>query len=86
MDDKDLIGYDCLRCVYARWHKTNSGAHHPSGEGVCEYPYKIPELPASMYWVGGEPKPCGGHINRKEGLKSPCPHKKRISDDDPRVF
>lgn len=64
---------NCLGCKYANWDKTETGRLHPSGRGVCSYPWKLPKLPASMYWLGGfEPKPNGGFISRREELKDHC--------------
>lgn len=63
----------CLNCKHANWDKTIAGKLHPSGHGICEYPWKMPQLPASMYWVGMfSPKPSGGYISRKEELKDHC--------------
>lgn len=55
----------CIGCVHANWTKTANGRLHPSGEGRCTYPYRVPELPASMYWLT-QSVPCGGVINRKD--------------------
>lgn len=63
----------CLNCKYAKWDKTKSGNLHPSGDGLCFYPFAIPKLPASMYWIGKVPPyPCGGSISRKTELKEHC--------------
>jgi hypothetical protein len=63
----------CLDCKYAVWDRTAKGRLHPSGEGKCTYPYKVPELPKSMYWIGGiPPSQCGGYISRKKELKDHC--------------
>ena len=56
---------NCNNCKYADWKKTVAGKLHPSGEGKCLYPYKVPPFPASMYWMNIETTPCGGFINRK---------------------
>ncbi len=65
----------CLHCKYAEWNKTASGRLSPSGDGKCTYEYRIPQLPASMYWTGrSDPVPCGGYINRKNELKNHCPY------------
>jgi hypothetical protein len=61
----------CTNCKYAEWKKTASGRLHPSGDGRCQFTYKLPPLPQSMYWIGS-PSPCGGHINRKNDLKDHC--------------
>ena len=41
----------CNGCKYAMWKKTKTGSLCPSGIGTCEYRYKIPSLPKSMYFV-----------------------------------
>lgn len=65
----------CVNCKYAEWERTKAGKLHPSGEGVCKYPWKCPPLPASMYWLWiREPTPCGGSISRKNELKDDCPY------------
>lgn len=55
----------CIGCVHADWKKTEKGNLHPSGDGRCKYPYVVPPLPASMYWIS-KSGPCGGYINRKD--------------------
>lgn len=67
----------CLDCSHAVWDKTKTGKLHPSGLGKCLYKFKIPELPSSMYWIGGNPHPCGGSIFRKEELKNHCVYYQR---------
>ena len=63
----------CLNCKYADWRRTGAGRLHPSGDGRCQYPWKTPPLPASMYWIQiGGPMPAGGHISRKSELKEHC--------------
>jgi len=61
----------CVGCQYAVWKRTKAGRLHPSGDGRCAYEYKIPALPASMYFIH-KPTPCGGLINRHKGLTKPC--------------
>jgi hypothetical protein len=64
-----------LNCTHAVWNKTKSGKLHPSGDGTCAYPWKMPQLPASMYWIGSglrAPTPSGGYISRKTELKEHC--------------
>ena len=56
----------CIGCVHAEWNKTANGRLHPSGDGRCKYPYVLPPLPASMYWISFERTPSGGWISRKE--------------------
>jgi hypothetical protein len=63
----------CTGGKYARWQKTKAGRLHPSGDGECTFKVKIPQLPASMYWIGRtDPVPHGGHINRREDLEDHC--------------
>jgi len=62
----------CVGCKYADWQRTSIGRLHPGGIGQCKYPYKIPPLPASMYWFHEDKTPCGGFINRKNDLKDHC--------------
>lgn len=63
----------CVGCRYAKWEVTSIRRLHPSGRGKCKYPYKVPKLPACMYWVTTkEPKPCGGYINRHDAFKDHC--------------
>ena len=61
----------CNGCKFADWKKTDGGKLHPSGDGICTYEYKVPDLPACMYWIS-EQKPCGGRINRRAELKRHC--------------
>jgi hypothetical protein len=64
---------DCTDCKHAAWRTTAAGKLHPSGDGKCSYPWKLPPLPASMYWIsGGGPTPFGGRISRREPLKDHC--------------
>ncbi len=64
----------CNGCKYAEWNKTAAGRLHPSGDGKCCYEYKVPPLPAALYWLGGEPRPSGWLINRREEHKDHCPY------------
>jgi hypothetical protein len=68
----------CNGCKYAEWLKTANGRLHPSGQGDCKYPYKVPALPSAFYWAGwisnDAPVPVGGCINRREELKDHCPY------------
>lgn len=64
---------NCTHCKHAEWGETVGGRLHPSGNGRCGYLYKLPVLPASMYWLEA-PRPRGGHINRHKDLKDNCPH------------
>lgn len=66
----------CLSCVFAEWEKTADGRRHPSGDGRCKFKFEMPKLPSSMYWVGVEPTPNGGFINRRKApsvLSAGCP-------------
>jgi hypothetical protein len=66
---------NCLGCKYAEWDRSKNGNLHPSGNGRCGFPYKVPQLPASMYWIMYEvPKPHGGFINRRESFAEHCPY------------
>jgi hypothetical protein len=64
----------CLGCSYAEWDKTKANKLHPSGNGKCKYPYKIPQPPAAFYFLSGLPVPCGGFINRNQEHKDHCPY------------
>ena len=66
----------CVGCKYAEWDKTASGRLHPSGGGRCTYPFKIPPLPQSMYFIS-TPMACGGNINRKSELPDHCAYYSR---------
>lgn len=66
---------NCKHCKYADWQVTKVGALHPSGDGRCTFKYEVPQLPASMCWIGrNPPAPSGGHINRREKLSKHCPY------------
>ena len=69
---------NCLHCSYADWTRTEAGKLHPSGEGQCKYQFKVPPLPASMYWLGN-PYPCGGRISRRDELKEHCTYFSRAA-------
>jgi hypothetical protein len=63
----------CTDCKYAEWKRTAAGKLHPSGDGQCRYPWKMPELPVAFHWMGsGGPKPFGGRIYRKRENKEHC--------------
>ncbi|MDY6857327.1 MAG: hypothetical protein SWO11_22015 [Thermodesulfobacteriota bacterium] len=63
----------CNDCKFAEWNRTKTGRLHPSGDGQCKYPYKVPQLPGAFYWIGRfGPKPYGGFINRRKELKEHC--------------
>lgn len=64
---------NCTNCKHAEWKKTAAGKLHPSGNGLCKYPWEMPQLPGSMYWIGlRAPEPYGGQISRKTELKDHC--------------
>ena len=64
---------DCTNCKHAKWETTKIGRLHKSGYGLCEYPWKMPPLPAAMYWMQDmTPKPYGGPINRHKELEDHC--------------
>jgi len=64
---------NCTGCKYAEWEKTKANRLHPSGSGRCMYKYKIPQLPASMYWTHDTgPRPYGGFINRNVDNDTHC--------------
>lgn len=62
---------NCTHCIHAAWERTKTGKLHPSGDGRCTKTVQVPQLPQALYWLG-EPKPCGGHINRRSELKDHC--------------
>ena len=70
---------NCLNCKHADWKRTDAGKLHPSGDGRCKYPWKIPQLPASMYWIGRAPQPNGGCISRKNDLQDHCTYWERVA-------
>ena len=70
----------CNDCKHAEWERTAKGRLHPSGDGKCRYPYKVPPLPACMQWPsmsGKAPSPSFGYINRREELKEHCVYYER---------
>ena len=67
----------CDDCKYAEWKRTKAGKLHPLRQGACTYQYKLPELPASMWWHSSAPRPSGGYIQRKEELKTHCVYYQR---------
>ncbi|WP_250519477.1 hypothetical protein [Caballeronia sp. NCTM1] len=62
----------CDGCKYANWERTKGGRLHPSGDGRCMYEFKLPVLPASMYFFTA-PVPSGGFINRRKEFREHCP-------------
>lgn len=62
---------NCTDCKYAEWKRTQGGKLHPSGEGRCQYPYKLSPLPVAYRWFSA-PVMLGGHLNRSEELKEHC--------------
>ena len=77
---------NCTHCKYAKWNRTEKLRLHPSGDGRCQYPFKMPPLPQSMYWIGSE-KPFGGYINRRKELNDHCAYfardEKPLSNSEP---
>lgn len=71
---------NCTNCELAIWDRTAAGKLHPSGDGRCGYDFKIPQLPASMTWLGNPPKPFGGQISRRMELRDHCVYFRRKSD------
>jgi hypothetical protein len=72
---------NCTHCKYAEWKRTRRGTPHPSGDGVCKYPYTLPPLPASMFWLSFSRNIIGGgHINRNRELPTDCVYYERLSD------
>ena len=69
---------NCMDCRYAAWDKTAAARLHPSGDGKCTYDYEIPVLPASRYWIGRDPNPSGGFINRRKELNDHCAYYCRV--------
>lgn len=65
---------NCTHCKHADWKRNVAGNLHPSGDGMCKYEYKLPPLPASMYWPSymGPIAPRGGSINRRKALSDHC--------------
>lgn len=61
----------CNDCAHAQWKRTESGKLHPSGDGKCTFEWKLPAIPACMFWMS-IPKPYGGLINRRQELKDHC--------------
>lgn len=62
---------NCTHCKHADWQRTAAGKLHPSGDGRCMVGYRLPPLPASMYWLT-PPYVMGGHINRRKDLEEHC--------------
>lgn len=73
---------NCANCKHAEWKRAKSGRLHPSGDGRCKYPWKMPPLPASMHWggiSGSPPLPWGGFISRKKEHADHCVYFERKS-------
>lgn len=63
----------CIDCKHAVWKRTAAGHLHPSGDGKCTYPWKMPPLPACMHWIGrSAPIPHGGPIDRRTEHRADC--------------
>jgi hypothetical protein len=72
--EKGEKSMSCNECKYAEWQMTAKGIKHPSGDGKCAYPVKMPQLPKSRYWFGGEePRSPGGYITRRRNTCEGCP-------------
>jgi hypothetical protein len=65
---------NCTDCKHAQWRRTKAGSLHPSGDGRCGYPYKLPPLPAAMKWrtYMGPVEPVNFPINRRVDLPDHC--------------
>ncbi len=61
----------CKGCKYAKWERTAAGKLHPGGDGRCEYPVTIQQLPQAFYFLGSH-RPSGGRINRRDELNDHC--------------
>ena len=70
---------NCNDCIYAEWKRTKAGRLHPSGDGRCTYPIKIPKLPPCYYFLH-YPNPLGGYINRRTELKEHCTYYQQKKD------
>ena len=64
----------CNGCKFACWKTTKTGRLSPTGDGICNYRYKTPALPNSMYWLRQAPTPSGGYINRRKVYDNHCPY------------
>lgn len=62
---------NCTQCKHADWQRTAAGKLHPSGDGWCRYPYKVPPLPQAIRWLS-EPVTSYGQINRRKELPGHC--------------
>ena len=63
MSDKSI----CVGCVHAKWERDKIG--RPRAEGTCTALAAALldlRIPVAFYWVGGTPRPFGGHIQRKK--------------------
>lgn len=63
----------CDTCMHAIWRRTSNGRLHPSGGGRCGVPWLPAPLPKAFYWVGAEPRPAGGYIDRYRNNIKECP-------------
>jgi hypothetical protein len=61
----------CADCKHALWKRNAAGNLHPSGDGMCQYPWGMPELPVAFYWIS-RPAPSGGPIHRKRDNVEHC--------------
>lgn len=48
----------CRNCVHALWARTANGRLHPNGQGRCDYPMPVIEVPAVISgYYAKEPQP-----------------------------
>lgn len=65
----------CDDCKFAEWERTAAGRLSPSKKGRCKFPYVVPKLPNSRYFLGkSAPEALGGHIKRGEQYNAHCPY------------
>lgn len=67
---------NCTTCTHASWKRTAAGKLHPSGDGMCQYPWKMPALPVAMHWIS-QPAPSGGYVSRKHDNEEHCTYFQR---------
>lgn len=77
---------DCTTCQLADWRRTRSGRLHPSGDGCCKWEgwkeWKIPKAFYFVGFIGHDPRPSGGHINRRNP-RIDCPLYQPIATTPP---
>lgn len=62
---------NCTGCKHADWSRTKAGKLSSSGKGICNYPYRMPPLPAAVEFFRA-PVLTVGHINRRVDLPGHC--------------